>query len=130
MIPSEVILVVEDEHLVRAPICRKLRSIGYFVLEANNGEDALLVMQAYHSPIHLVVTDVMMPEMDGAQLVSMLRDWYPALRVLFISGYSPQYLESQGGAVSGSTFLAKPFTMDELAERVRDILDTEWAQTT
>ena len=127
MVPSEVVLVVEDEPIVRAPICRILRNLGYFVLEANNGEDALIVMQDYHSPIHLVITDVMMPEMDGTQLVSLLRDWYPQMKVLFISGYSTEYLEAQGGMVNGAAFLAKPFSSDSLGQRVRETLDTEWS---
>jgi CheY-like chemotaxis protein/nitrogen-specific signal transduction histidine kinase len=125
MVPSEVVLVVEDEPIVRAPICRMLRNLGYFVLEANNGEDALSVMQDYHSPIHLVITDVLMPKMDGVQLVSLLRDWYPRLRVLFISGYSPQHVEAQGGAVHGGAFLQKPFSLNVLGRRVREILDEE-----
>lgn len=124
---SEVVLVVEDEPSVRAPICRTLRDLGYFVIEANNGEDALRVMQEHHSPIHLVITDVMMPEMDGSQLVALLRSWYPQMRVLFISGYSPQYLEAQGGTmVRGGAFLAKPFKLAEFTRLVRDMLDAEW----
>jgi CheY-like chemotaxis protein len=126
---GEVVLVVEDEPGVRAPICRTLRNLGYFVLEANSGEDALRVMQEHHSPVHLVISDVMMPEMDGTELVSLLRSWYPAMRVLFISGYSPQYLEAQSGTkVSGSHFLAKPFGLDVLARTVREILDAEWSE--
>jgi len=86
-------------------------------------------MQDHHSPIHLVISDVMMPEMDGTELVGLLRGWYPRMRVLFISGYSPQYLEAQGGTkVQGSHFLAKPFGLDELTRRVREILDAEWSE--
>src|SRR5687767_4740031 len=125
--PTEVVLVVDDEVIVRAPVCRMLRHLGYFVLEANNGEEALLVMQEYHSPIHLVITDVMMPEMDGRQLIAMLRDWYPQMRVLFISGYSAEQLEAQGGMVQGAAFLPKPFSMDALARRVREVLDADWS---
>jgi len=124
---AEVVLVVEDEIIVRAPICRMLRHLGYFVLEASNGEEALLVMQEYHSPIHLVITDVMMPEMDGRQLIAMLRDWYPQMRVLFISGYSPEHLGAQGGMVQGAAFLPKPFSMDALSRRVREVLDADWS---
>lgn len=124
---SEVVLVVDDEAMVRAPMCRALRKMGYFVLEADNGEHALTVMQEHHSPVHLVITDVQMPEMDGAELVSLLRDWYPRMRVLFMSGYSQQYLESRAGTVDGSAFLAKPFSMDALRGRVRELLDTEFA---
>ena len=122
-VPAEVVLVVEDEPIVRAPICRMLRTLGYFVLEANNGEDALLVMQEYHSPVHLVVTDVMMPEMDGPALVATLRDWYPRMKVLYMSGYSNEYVEARGGEVNGAAFLAKPFSLGALGDRVREILD-------
>ena len=126
LLPSEAVLVVEDEPIVRAPLCRMLRNLGYFVLEANNGEDALLIMQEYHSPIHLVITDVRMPEMDGPELVRLLRDWYPKMRVLFISGYSTEYLEAEHGMVRGTAFLAKPFSLDALAKRVREVLDDDW----
>ena len=125
---AEVILVVEDEPSVRAPMCRMLREQGYLVLEAANGEHALRVMQEHHAPIHLVITDVMMPEMDGAELVSLLRDWYPGMRVLFISGYSKQFLEARGDTVEGSAFLAKPFALDAMARRVRELLDEKWVE--
>lgn len=125
---GEVVLVVEDEPSVRAPICRTLRNLGYFVLEADHGEHALKVMQDHHSPVHLVISDVMMPEMDGTQLVGLLRSWYPAMRVLFISGYSAQYLEAEGDTVHRSSFLAKPFSLEVLARRVRELLDAEWSE--
>jgi CheY-like chemotaxis protein len=125
---GEVLLVVEDEPSVRAPICRMLRNLGYFVLEADHGEHALQVMHEHHSPVHLVISDVMMPEMDGTELVAQLRSWYPAMRVLFISGYSAQYLEAKGDTVHGSAFLAKPFSLEVLARRVRELLDAEWSE--
>jgi CheY-like chemotaxis protein len=125
---GEVLLVVEDEAAVRAPICRTLRNLGYFVLEADNGERALEVMQEHHAPVHLVISDVMMPEMDGTELVASLRSWYPSMRVLFISGYSAQYLEAKGDRVNGSAFLAKPFSLDVLSRRVRELLDAEWSE--
>lgn len=125
---GEVILVVDDEPSVRAPMCRRLRMAGYFVLEADNGAQALDVMANHPTPVHLVISDVMMPEMDGAQLVAELRSWYPRTRALLISGYSPQYLAAQGGSrVDGSEFLAKPFGLDDLLSRVRAILDAEWS---
>lgn len=126
---AEVVLVVEDEPSVRAPMCRMLREQGYLVLEAGNGEEALRVMQEHHAPIHLVITDVMMPEMDGAELVSLLRDWYPGMRVLFISGYSKQFLEARGDTVEGSAFMAKPFSLVAMARRVRELLDEKWVET-
>jgi len=125
---AEVVLVVEDEPSVRAPMCRMLREHGYHVLEAGNGEHALRVMQEHHAPIHLVITDVMMPEMDGAELVSLLRDWYPSMRVLFISGYSKQFLEARGDTVEGSAFMAKPFSLEAMGRRVRELLDEKWVE--
>lgn len=124
---SAVILVVDDEEAVRAPISRMLRHLGYFVLEATNGEHALHVMQEYHSPVHLVISDVRMPEMEGTELVSLLRGWYPQIRVLLISGVA-----GHGGAeaamIPGGAFLAKPFSLDELSTTVRSLLNTEWAE--
>lgn len=124
---TEVVLVVDDEESVRAPITRMLRHLGYFVLEASNGENALHVMQDYHSPIHLVVSDVRMPEMEGTELVEMLRSWFPQMRVLLISGVAG-HGAAEAGSIEGSDFLAKPFTLDELAGKVRKLLDTEWSE--
>lgn len=124
---GEVVLVVEDEPNVRAPICRMLRHYGYFVLEANHGKEALQVMSDHHAPVHLVVTDIMMPEMDGAELVGLLRDWYPRMAVLFISGVSPEVLDAErASTVRNAAFLAKPFELTELVRKAREVLDTEW----
>ena len=124
---SEVVLVVEDEATVRAPIARKLRHHGYFVLEASNGEDAIQVMQDYGAPVHCVVTDVMMPEMRGTELIEMLRSWYPKTRVLFISGLPPHLAGIDFEAIGGATFLAKPFSLAALADKVRELLDRDWS---
>src|SRR6185436_5581899 len=103
--PSETILVVEDETAVRNIVVRSLRSRGYQVLEAKHGEDALLVAEKHNAPIHLVVTDVVMPNMNGTELFEHLRRWYPRMRVLFVSGYAktaiPQeaLAEGQGAAL-------------------------------
>jgi PAS domain S-box-containing protein len=117
---TETILVVEDETAVRNVIVRCLRSRGYEVLEAKHGEDALLVAERHNAPIHLVVTDVVMPNMNGTELFHHLRRWYPRMRVLFISGYAksaiPQEAFEEG---QGAAFLAKPFTIDQLMTEVR-----------
>ena len=120
--PSGTVLVVEDEGIVRAPLCRALRNEGYTVLEAANGEDALRVLQQHHAPVHLVITDVRMPAMRGDELVAMLRDWYPSLRVMFISGYSSEYHDEHLGDVERVAFLATECSLSELTYRVRDIL--------
>lgn len=124
---SEVVLVVDDEAAVRAPIARMLKHLGYFVLEASNGEDALHVISEYGGPVHLVISDVRMPEMEGTELVEMLRSWYPQIRVLLISGVaSPGLTES--AMIDGSDFLAKPFTLDDLSIKVRALLDAGWSE--
>jgi PAS domain S-box-containing protein len=120
---TETILVAEDETAVRNVVCRSLKARGYEVLEAKNGEDALLVAERHNAPIHLVVTDVVMPNMSGTELFHQLRSWYPRMRVLFISGYAksaipPEVLEEGSGAV----FLAKPFTIDQLLGEVRRLI--------
>jgi two-component system cell cycle sensor histidine kinase/response regulator CckA len=122
-VANETVLVVEDEQAVRTIICRSLRHRGYHVLEAKNGEDALLVAEKHNAPIHLVVTDVVMPEMSGPDLYYHLRRWYPTMRILFISGYAkgsipPEALEDG----SKAAFLAKPFTLDQLLSEVQRMI--------
>lgn len=126
---NESILVVEDETAVRNVICRALRHRGYEVLEAKNGEDALLVAERHKAPIHLVITDVVMPEMSGTELFHHLRRWYPRMRILFISGYAknaipPEALQEGKGA----SFLAKPFTIEQLLAEVRRMIKAPRAQ--
>ena len=120
---TEVILVVDDEASVRAPIARMLKHLGYFVLEASNGEDALQVMGEYGAPVHLVISDVRMPEMDGEELGEMLRSAFPDMKLLLISGVVGHAAAVSQG-IEGCRFLAKPFTLDELAVTVRGLLDS------
>jgi two-component system, cell cycle sensor histidine kinase and response regulator CckA len=120
---SEVVLVVDDEASVRAPISRMLRHLGYFVLEASNGEDALQVMGEYGAPVHLVISDVRMPEMDGAELAAMLRSAFPDMSLLLISGVGGHALNASQ-SIERCGFLPKPFTLEELASTVRGLLDS------
>lgn len=120
---NEVVLVVEDEEAVRSLICRTLRDLGYRVLEAKHGEDALTVLQEHHGPAHAVVTDLVMPELGGAPLIEMLHAWYPELKVLFVSGYSEDEVASKGALSSGASYLGKPFAPETLARTLRHILD-------
>jgi two-component system cell cycle sensor histidine kinase/response regulator CckA len=119
---TETILLVDDEPAIRQLIQRALTSKGYTVLVAENGNDALEVADRHKAPIHLVVSDVAMPDMDGRQLFHHLRTWYPKLRFLFISGQ----MEGAGADVSmdGRTaFLPKPFSMELLLKFVRYVID-------
>ncbi len=118
---AETILLVEDEEPVRAVIRKMLTANGYAVLEARHGRDALLVAERHRGAIHLVITDVVMPEMGGRELAERLRARYPSLRVLYISGYTSD--EVVGKGVNGCAFVAKPFTSDLLLRSVRETLE-------
>ena len=122
---DEVILVVEDEAAVRAPMCRALKEYGYTVLEAQHGADALLVLSTFKSPIDLVISDVMMPQMTGTELVCTLKRWYPKLRAILASGYSEELINPKGTIPDGVRYLSKPFSIVDLARTAREILDEE-----
>lgn len=119
----ETILLVEDERTLRSQLGESLRDLGYIVLEARNGYDALMVLEQHGAPIHLVLSDVVMPEMSGSALVEQLRSWYPNLRVLFITGYSEEAVAGYGVIASNTALLMKPFVIPELASRIRAVLD-------
>ncbi len=121
-VPGVTTLVVEDEQLVRDLVCRTLRRAGYTVLVASNGEEALAVSRATPGAIDLVVTDVVMPRMNGSELASRLAVERPGIRVLFVSGYANEILDVRGGLVPGTEYLQKPFTPSVLLDRVRELL--------
>jgi signal transduction histidine kinase len=115
---SETLLLVEDEAMIRALTVRILRDAGYRVLEADNGATALAVARAHDGTIDLLVTDMVIPGMTGAELVAQLRRERPGLAAVVMSGYAPQ-ATSDLGAV---TFLAKPFLPDELLATIHAVL--------
>src|SRR5687768_2449060 len=90
--PHEVIVIVDDEDYIRDMFANTLRTLGYTVFVAVNGEQALQVMQDHHAPVSLVISDISMPEMDGLEFVGMLRAAYPTMPCLFVSGQGPQYM--------------------------------------
>jgi PAS domain S-box-containing protein len=121
---AETILLVEDEDTVRALAQRILRRYGYTVLQAADANEALAVIERYQDPIHLVVTDVIMPGgMGGGELVSRLSSVRPGMKVLFMSGYTDEVIGTRGVVDPGLQFLQKPFTPDALARKVRGVLD-------
>jgi len=121
---TETILLVEDEVLVRSLATQILRDQGYTVLEATNGEEALqIVQQQEGQPIHLLLTDVVMPQMGGKALADRLRATRPGLKVLFASGYMDEEVWDLGVSDLGIGFLQKPFTPGALARKVREVLD-------
>jgi len=119
----ETILLVDDEEEVRAILARVLRTEGYHVLEATNGQRAIDVASQHAGSIELVVTDMRMPAMDGRRLLDKFRGWYPSIRFLLISGYSDPARALAGLEGTPTAFLAKPFTGTELLEAVHDLLD-------
>ncbi len=120
----ETVLVAEDEEGVREMLRTLLTRHGYRVIEARHGRDALLESDRHPGPIHLLVTDIVMPEMGGAQLAEELLRRRPELKVIFISGYTSQEIERRGLAQPGVELLAKPFPSDDLIQRVRAVLDS------
>ena len=120
---SETLLVVEDEESVRELARRILEAKGYTVLMARNGIEALEICRRYVGAIHLVLTDVIMPEMSGRQLADRLLAERPDIKVMFMSGYSSDIIVSRGIIGPGTGYIEKPFRHDELAKRVRQILD-------
>ncbi len=120
---AKTILVAEDEESVRRVVVRGLRAEGYTVIEAKNGEDALVVAGDYGGPIHLVISDVVMPQMDGRVLFERVRTWYPRIRFLFVSGYTRGVIAEDDLNQSTTAFLAKPFRIEELCAAVRQLLD-------
>jgi CheY-like chemotaxis protein len=119
---SETILVAEDDQDVRSLVVRLLRSMGYWVLEASRADEALMVCLRHKGPVHLLLTDVVMPQMSGRDLLDRLRPLRPDIRVLFTSGYTEEALH-RGVLEQDMVFLQKPFTEEALAHKVRDVLD-------
>lgn len=120
---TETILFVEDERVVREIGSRILRGQGYRVLEAVGGEEALKLAQAEQERIHLLVTDMVMPNMAGRELATRLLDLFPEIRILLVSGYSEQLHAGEAPLPQDLPFLQKPYDPQTLATRVRDVLD-------
>jgi PAS domain S-box-containing protein len=120
---TETLLLVEDEAAVRSSARRLLERNGYTVLEARHGGDALRIAEETERPIDLVLTDLVMPEMGGRELVERLRSHRPGLRVVFMSGYTEKAIAVNGVMPPHTGFVEKPFTVEQLMRRVREILD-------
>jgi PAS domain S-box-containing protein len=119
----ETVLLVEDEPAVRKLSQLVLAAQGYTVIEAAGAEQALALAKTHVGPIHLILTDVVMPEMGGADLASRLSALHPETRVLYMSGYTDDAIVRKGLIDVGRHFLQKPFTPALLAKKVRDVLD-------
>ena len=119
----ETILVVEDEQAVRILTRRILEKAGYKVLTASNGEEALLLCEALKDRIHLVLTDVVMPQMSGRMLIDHLMELRPGIKVLYMSGFTDHAIQHHGALDPGINFIGKPFTPADLTHRIRELLD-------
>lgn len=125
---TETILLVEDDAAVRKITRLSLETQGYRVLEADGGANAIRIAETYPDHIHLIVSDVVMPEMGGRQLLNAVRQYRPGLRVLFISGYTDDAVLLHGVLDATDSFMPKPFTPLTLARKVREVIDAP-AQT-
>jgi two-component system, cell cycle sensor histidine kinase and response regulator CckA len=120
---TETILLVEDEHALRVLTRRILESAGYTVIEAANGTDALAALEAHDGVVHLLLTDVVMPKMNGRELAGRVAALRPGIKVIFASGYTDDAILRHGVLDAGSPFISKPYTPTELKRRVREVLD-------
>jgi CheY-like chemotaxis protein len=130
LLGSETVLLVEDEESVRLLLGRGLRSMGYSVLAACNGGEALSLSEQHPGPIHLLLTDVVMPNMSLPELASRLMPLRPELTVVYMSGYIDETVVQHGMLDSTVAFLQKPFTQDVLASKLREMLDAVHLQDT
>jgi PAS domain S-box-containing protein len=121
---SETVLVVEDEQSVRALTCRVLRDRGYTILEAADGAEALVIAKYTTGKIDMVVTDVVMPGMTGKDLVVKLKSMRPDIKVLYTSGYTDTAIVHHGILNPDVAFLQKPFTVKNLAQKVREVINS------
>jgi CheY-like chemotaxis protein len=121
---NETILFVEDDKLVRDITLEFLKSFGYTVLVAESPIEALSLFKEHSSTVHMLITDVIMPGMNGRDLALLLLKSRPALKILLISGYANDFLMNKGNQHVTLPFLGKPFTRTELALKVREILDS------
>jgi two-component system cell cycle sensor histidine kinase/response regulator CckA len=120
---SEIVLLVEDEDMVRALARMILQENGYTVLECSKGDEALAISEHHQGPIHLMITDVVMPMMSGRELAERLAPLRPDMRVLYMSGYSDDAIVHYGVLEPGIAFLQKPFTGDTLIRKAQEVLD-------
>lgn len=123
-VQRQTVLVVDDEEGLRSLVCRTLRNEGYGTLEAAHGAEALEVIEKTAEPVDLVVTDVVMPGMDGRELGRRLTQRWPKLPILYISAYDVNDIFRRGSPRSSAPFLQKPFPPEGLLTSVRQLLGT------
>ncbi len=122
---SETILIVEDNAQVRDISREILKRRGYTVLIAENGKEALTILKQQKEPVDLILSDVVMPEMDGKNLLDRMAVYYPGVKVLFMSGYTDDVIAHRGVLYEDANFIQKPFTAYALSIKVREILEDQ-----
>jgi CheY-like chemotaxis protein len=122
---KETILVVEDEDTIRHLTVRMLKSLGYNVLEARHGGEALLIGERYEKKIDMVLTDVVMPHIGGLELMKRLREVRNDFRVLYTSGFTEDRIIDHGIGSHKVPFLMKPYTRQALSRKIREVLDED-----
>jgi len=120
---NETILLVEDDEKVRRVAQRILEKQGYDIIEARNGEEAIEICKEIKKPVHLVLTDVVMPEMGGRELIERIKEVCKDFKVLYMSGYTDDVILRHGILEEGIAFIQKPFTLESLARKVREVLN-------
>jgi DNA-binding NtrC family response regulator len=120
---TETILLVDDEPMIRDFLTFALERYGYNVLVATDGEHAIELAEAYQAPIHLVLSDVVMPRLDGCRLSADLRRWYPSIGVLLMSGFPDGEMAALDSEDELTFFIRKPFSTNELVAAARAALD-------
>jgi CheY-like chemotaxis protein len=120
---TETILLAEDDAVVRSLAQGILEQQGYTVLPADNGRKALSVLASHDGPVRLLLSDVVMPEMNGRELFATISRDHPAMKVLYMSGYTENVIAHHGVLDAGVQFIQKPFTVQALAAKVREMLD-------
>lgn len=117
------VLVVDDEEAVRRLAVRMLTWSGYQAIEARHGREALAAIEEHSGPVHLVLTDIKMPGMNGRELGRLIEERWPGKAILYMSGFASEVF--QGGLLEpGAPFIAKPFTQEALAAKVRSLLES------
>ena len=123
LLGRETVLLVEDDEGVRAVASAMLRTLGYRVVEAPGGLEALRTCREYPGPIHLLLTDVVMPMMNGREVADRVRVLVPGVKVLFMSGYTDDSILRHGVLDEGVSFLNKPLSHESLSRKLREVLD-------
>ena len=120
---NETVLFVEDDELVRKLNLKILEQLGYSVVHAENGKEALELAAKHERKIDLLITDVIMPEMNGEELARKISQINPEIKILFTSGYTEDVIAPHGVLDRGIHFIGKPYKPNQLASKIREVLD-------